>query len=181
MKPIQSYYHLETDRLQFRPIELSDVESWLPFFDNNPSLRFVGMGSDAFKNLSDQEKCFRWLNKQIERKENDQYGQLSVIEKQTGKFIGVAGLIYRNEMGVDDSLEVTYSLLTEAHGKGYGTEAAVCFKDFAFNKVGVNHVVSIIHKENKASKNVAQKNGMSILYDIDDYMSMPVHIYGIKK
>lgn len=177
LKPLDSYYQFETDRLRFRPIEKSDIEHWLPFFDNNPSLRFLGMGASPYKDLSSLEKCMFWLNRQMDRKLKGQYGQLAVIEKDSGKFIGVAGLIYRNEMGVENELEVTYSLLPDFHGRGYGTEAAKGFMNFAFNNVGLQTVISIIHQENSASINIAEKNGLSPDFQIDDYMGMPVIIY----
>ena len=176
-KPLKSYYSLNSERLLFRPIVGRDVDLWLPFFDNNSTLHFLGMTSSYFKGLSDVEKCSKWLGRQIEREKNQVYGQLAVIEKSSNKFIGVAGLIYRNEMGIENELEVTYSLLPKYHGKGYGTEAATLFKNFAFNEIGLDSVISIIHQENDASKNVARKNGMSMEFEIPDYMGMPVYVF----
>ena len=179
--PPQSYYNLESERLSYRPLTADDIQTWLPFFDNNPLLRFLGMDSHYFKNLTDAEKSTEWISRQIKRKETGVYGQLAVIEKDSGKLIGLGGIIFRNEDGVYNDYEITYSLLTEFHGKGYGTELAVHFKEFALKHIDTETVISIIHQENEASMHVARKNGMVLDSSLDSYMEMPIHVFRTKK
>lgn len=179
-QPTSSYYHQESERLEFRALELSDIPLWLPFFEDEASLRFLGMNSPAFKDLSNEERATKWIERQIERKNNRVFGQLATIEKATGKLIGVSGLITRMEEDVYDELEVTYSLLPEARGKGFATELAIHFKKRAFEKTRIKSVISIIHVDNMASINVATKNGMHLEKKLD-YMSMPVGIYRVAR
>ena len=119
--PKEDYYKQETDRLLIRALNERDIELWEAFFPNNPALRFLGVESDLFKDLSNYERSAKWINKQIERKNNGIHSQLAVIEKSSGKLIGLGGIIYRNEMGVDDEYEITYSLIPAFQGKGFGT------------------------------------------------------------
>jgi RimJ/RimL family protein N-acetyltransferase len=175
-----SYYNQESIRLSYRALRKDDIQSWIPFFNNNPALRFVGMESSMFKHLSCEEKATKWIERQMQRKDEGQYGQVAVIEKATGNFIGVGGIIYRDEHGVIDSYEVTYSLLPAFHGMGYGTELAIHFKKYILKELPNATVISIIHRENEASINVARKNGMVPLRTIDNYMEMPITVFGLK-
>ncbi len=176
----EKYYQQESERLEFRELTESDVKKWLPFFKDTASLRFLGMGTDAFKDLSDWERAEKWIHRQIERKNNHQYGQLATIEKTTGKLIGVSGLILREEEDVHGEIEVTYSLLPEARGNGFATELAIHFKQWAFENTDRESVISIIHMENTASINVARKNGM-LPDNALQFMGMPVHVFRVHR
>lgn len=172
----ESYYEHECSRLQFRTLISADIESWKAFFEDVNSLRFLGMGSPEFKDLSDEERSAKWINRQLERRANGSFGQLAVIEKSSGNLIGLGGLIARSEEGLENEIEVTYSLLPSARGKGYATELAVHFKEWAMGNLPVESVISIIHVDNEPSINVAQKNGMFLDKKMD-FMGMPVGIY----
>ncbi len=173
-KPIPSYYHTESERLIFRSIQSTDYKFWAPFFVNNPTQKYVGADQYPF---SPEAKAQNWLNIQTERKENNTYGQLAVIEKSTGNFIGVGGIIER-EINGSPEFEITYSLLPSVWGNGYATELAIFFRHFAFNNIATDSVISMIHKENQASINVAIKNGMQISGETE-FMNMSLYIYRI--
>jgi len=134
MKPSQqeldSYYQTHaSERLIFRNLEDADVALWIPFFDDEESLAHVGMLSGPFRFLDNPNRAKAWIGRQVERRKNGLLGQLAVIEKSTGKFIGLGGIILREETGVEGEWEIAYSLLPEARGKGYATELAVYFRD----------------------------------------------------
>ena len=59
-------------------------------------------------------------------------------------------------------LEVGYLFERNFWHKAYATEAAIACKEYAFNKLGASEVYSIIRDTNKASQNVALRNGMKI-------------------
>ncbi len=54
-------------------------------------------------------------------------------------------------------IELGYRLDLSFWGQGIATEAAEAIKDYAFNQLNIPHQVSIIHVDNMASKQVAQK------------------------
>ncbi len=175
-KPSIEYYNQESERLVFRAIKIEDAEHWASFFVNNPTEKYVG--SDQFS-IPPLEKAQNWLGMQIKRHENNTYGQLAVIDKSTNKFIGVGGII---ERASEDSkeYEITYSLLPTAWGQGFATELAIHFKKYAFVNIESNSVISMIHKENDASINVAVKNGMSLSGETE-FMGMDLFVYRISK
>lgn len=173
-KPAEQYYNQESKRLVFREIKIDDAENWATFFVNNPSQKYVGADQFPFPPL---EKAQNWLSKQIERRENKTYGQLAVIDKSTNEFIGVGGIIERVAESSKD-YEITYSLLPSSWGKGFATELAMHFKKYAFANIETDSVISMIHKENDASINVAVKNGMSISGETE-FMGMDLFVYRI--
>lgn len=172
IKSNDNYYLLETERLRFNSLKKEHCALWEPFFVNNPTERFLGFEGSTKSNA---EKAAFWINKQIDRENNQEYGQLAIIEKSSGKFVGLAGVIPR-EINGKQEFEVTYSLLQNYWGKGFATEAARFFKDYILTNNVCSSAISIIHVENEASINVAAKNGMVPTSTLE-FMEMPVVIY----
>lgn len=172
----ENYFSQETERLTFRKLTKNDIQEWSRFFVNNDRTHFVGAAQ--FVHLNEMEKATNWIQSQMDRYAADNFGQLAMIEKESGKFIGVSGLIVRElEEGKKD-YEVTYSLLPECWSKGFATEAAIHFKSYAFNELGCKSVISIIHADNQPSENVALKNGMQKTVAME-FMGMPVNVYKV--
>ena len=172
IKPEKAYYNSESQRLSFRPLNEDHISKWGSFFINNETERFLGFEGSTKTN---EEKARFWIEKQITRKNNYEFGQLAIIEKKTGVFIGVGGVIYR-EINGKPEYEITYSLLKEHWGQGYGTELALYFQNLMLNTYKVESIISIIHEENKASINVAEKN--ELVFDSKmEFLKMPMLVY----
>lgn len=165
----------ETSRLLFRQIQREDKVLWRSFFQDKIVVSYFGLDTS----LDQDELNNVWFKKVFHRYENKLGGMNAILLKSTGEFIGMCGLLIQQVQG-QERLEVGYSLLPKYRGKGYGTEAAMKCKDFAFDKNLANELISMIHLDNKASENVAIKNGMQ-LESIIDYEGMPAKIYCIKK
>ena len=60
-------------------------------------------------------------------------------------------------------LEIGYLFLKEYWHHGYAIEAAKACKDYAFTVLDAKEVYSIIRDTNKASQNVAKRNGMKVI------------------
>jgi len=93
------------------------------------------------------------------------------------ELIGQCGLLLQNIDGVEE-LEIGYHVLPEHWGKGYAIEAARTWKDYAFKNRISPSLISMIHVDNKASRKVAEKNGM-IVDKETVYKDLPVVIYRI--
>lgn len=172
-KPKTTYYEQASDRLLFRSLTSDDIKSWMPFFNEEDYHRFLGQDISQ----PADERATIWIERQIERKSEGTYGQLAVIEKSTGLFMGVGGIIHRELYG-NHELEITYSLLHEFWGKGYARELAKNFIDYAKAETDVTSVISMIHPENEASKKVAFANGLT--FDrMAKFMSIPVEVYRV--
>ena len=166
------YFNQETERVILRKLTMSDVEKWTGFFVDNQMLKYVGI--DMSKSPS--TLATDWISKQLERYENQGLGHLAAIEKNSGEFIGVSGIIPREVDGKAE-MEISYSLKQEFWGKGFATEISTQLKKFGLENNISNQFVSIIDKENTASINVAIKNEMKILSETK-YLGMDVFILG---
>ena len=171
MYPINSH----TSRLQIRKLEISDIELWEPFFENNPSLPYLGLNLVLDKKTQAKD----WIDRQLWRYTNNKFGHHALIEKTSGKFVGQCGLLLQ-EVDGQEEIEVGYSLLPEFWGKGYATEAACFFRDFAFEEKLCNSLISIIDIRNVASQNVAMKLGMKKTRQIK-YQELEVFIYRVEE
>jgi RimJ/RimL family protein N-acetyltransferase len=84
------------------------------------------------------------------------YGQWVAEERATGITLGRIGLF--NPDGWP-GVEVGWALAAEHQGKGYATEGGAAALGYAFDVVGAERVVSLIHPDNVASIRVAEKLG----------------------
>jgi len=147
----------ETDLLCFRALVKEDFNSWVSFFEDKEILTYFGIDT----NLSQEQLCENWFAKVFYRYKNNLGGMNAIILKETGALVGQCGLLIQTVEG-KDRLEVGYSLLPQYRGFGYGTEAAVKCKEFAFENSLAEALMSMVHVDNKASEKVALKNGMQL-------------------
>jgi RimJ/RimL family protein N-acetyltransferase len=79
------------------------------------------------------------------------------------EFIGFVGVAYPTFLPeLADRPELGWRLARSAWGRGYATEAALAARDDAFARLGLRELISIIDPDNKRSRRVAEKLGMSI-------------------
>lgn len=167
------YFNQQSERLKYRKLTRDDIPVWTNFFEDNDSLKFLGIDlSKKPENLATD-----WIERQLDRYEKEGLGHLAVELKETHEFIGVGGIIPR-ELENKNEFEIAYSLLPNFWKNGYGTELAKQMKKFGFENIDSERFVSIIDKENTDSINVALKNGMKILFETL-YLGMKVEVYGI--
>ena len=81
-------------------------------------------------------------------------------------------------------VEVGYLFQKAFWHKGYCTEAAIACKEYAFERLNIDEVFSIIRDNNIPSQMVAKRNGMAVTgsfvkhyYGID----MPHLVFSVKK
>ena len=166
--------NLSSQRLNFRKLTSKDVSEWMEFFGSDKALEFLPFE----KNNKDQ--CADWINRQIfVRYPLDDLGLYAVIEIESGKLIGQCGLL-RQEVDGKEELEIGYHLIPRFWKKGYATEAAVAFKNFAFQNNLAESLISIIHIDNINSQKVAERNGMKQEKQTV-FREMPIYIYRILK
>lgn len=170
---LKSYFNQESERLTYRAITEEDKQDWQEFFVDNDRLAFVGMANKG----TIPEMAEYWINKQLDRYKNGQYGMLAVMLKGTETVIGQVGLLPRNDIKGQDEVEIGYSLKPTYWGKGYGTEMARQMRKFGEENNLAPRFISMINKENDDSVNVAKKNGMKLLFEME-YYEMEMFIYG---
>lgn len=140
---------LETARLILRPPMLDDLDAWTAFSADEEVTRFVG-------GLQSRSQTWRTLNTMVGAWVTGGYAMWSVIEKDSGRWIGRMGPWQPADWPTP---EVGWGLAREAQGKGYATEAAIAAVDFAFDGLGWERVDHCIDPANIPSARVAARLG----------------------
>ena len=152
---------LESERLLYRPFELSDAEA-LYTMDNNPNVHKYLWQKPTLE-LNESIQTIKYLQKQYN--ENG-IGRFATLLKETGEFIGWTGLKYINdhvENGYTNFYDYGYRLKEEFWNKGYATEATKAWLDYGFNHMNIKEMNAYTHKENGASNHILSKAGFQLL------------------
>jgi [ribosomal protein S5]-alanine N-acetyltransferase len=163
-----------TERLLVEPLTLRDATEWRDYFRKNSGLKFVGLVDDG---VDLDTKAKQWIERQLWRYKTKQYGLLALRDKTTNALVGQCGLLTQ-EIDGRDELEIGYHVLPKFWGRGYATEAAQMFKEFAFTNALRRSLISIIHVDNLRSQRVAEKNGMRRTVQTT-FKRFPVWVYRV--
>jgi RimJ/RimL family protein N-acetyltransferase len=105
------------------------------------------------------------------------YGQWAVVERTTAQVIGCVGFLQ-----TDDVIELGWIFRRSRWGNGFATEAARAAIDWAWRTGRIDHVMSLIGRDNPASIRVATKIGQRFEGEgICPSSGENVMIYGIRK
>lgn len=167
---------LETARLHTRFIVPEDAGTWMEFVKDPINTTFFP-NEDK---LPDEEWVNRWIGFSIQRYATNRYGLQALINKETGEFIGLCGLLLQELNGVNE-VEVGYHILRKHWYKGYASEAAQLFRDYGFKSNAADNIISIIHPLNVQSKNVARKNGMTLSEQGTFFRGKEVDVFRINR
>jgi len=140
---------IESERLRMRAWRNADYPFFVDYFADEEMAEFLG-------GTRTREESWRTMAAYIGHWHLNGFGYWAVEEKDTQDFVGGVGLWKSPNW---PELELGYWILRTMHGKGYATEAAVRAKEFAFNELKVDTLVSYIDLENEASKRVAERLG----------------------
>ena len=144
-----------SSRLSYRPLTEADIPLWTTFLSNEACTRYF----PAYMKSGGDKHATTWIQKQMERYRDGHFGLLALIEIASCNMVGQCGLLTQIVDGSPE-LEIGYHLLPQFQGKGYVTEAAQHFKNYAFEHQLADSIVSIIHVDNILSIKVAERNGM---------------------
>ncbi|MDO4179825.1 MAG: GNAT family N-acetyltransferase [Bacteroidales bacterium] len=167
---------LETNRLLLREMTLSDISA-LSSILQDEKVMYAYNGA-----FSDKETLI-WMQKQLQRYKDYEFGLWGVFLKDTDEMIGQCGITMQ-EYKATQVPEIGYLLAHDYWHKGYAIEAATACREYGFNTLNFNALYSIIRDTNIASQNVALRNGMTIIDTITKHyrgVDMPHMVFCIKK
>jgi len=150
--PIGGRIVLETERLTLRQFTDDDADAIFAIIGDPIAMQY-------YPRSFSREDAAEWIERNLRRYVNDEYGLLAVVLKSSGKVIGDCGLSWQLADG-EPVLELGYHLRRDHWGQGYATEAARACMDYAFRELMVEKLVSLISSENRPSRRVAERNGM---------------------
>ena len=148
-------FSIVTERLEIRPWQPADRPAFAALATDPEMMRYMTNGVP-------------WTAAEIDAYFKRQAGTLeqhgiclgALVERSTGRVIGLAGLQY---LGTTGDLETGYWVARDLWGNGYATEAASGALRHAFETLGGPRVTAITQPDNRASRRVMEKIGMTFL------------------
>ncbi len=160
---------LQSLQLEYRPFMQNDSDQ-LFLLDSDPLVHRY-LGNNPIKTVDDAKAVIHLLQKQYE-----QYGigRYATFEKLSGDFIGWTGVkfIVDEEAGLVNFHDIGYRLRPEYWNKGYATEATQFWLKYSFEIRKVEEVYGSVNIENKASRRVLEKCGLTY-FDSFDWHGIP--------
>jgi ribosomal-protein-alanine N-acetyltransferase len=144
--------NLQTIRLVLRPFREEDIDLLAGLMANPDFMRF-SLGPYT------REQAQTILDKLLSWNRAGLPSQFAVTLRSKGTLIGYCGFFHQHVDGKDE-IEIGYRLHPDYWNQGLATEAAITVRDHAFGDLKLPRVISLIHRENAASRRVAEKIGM---------------------
>ena len=148
---------IESERLTFRRYQDKDFQFLRAMTADPEMMKYIGNGETR-----DKDGALRFLYWVYQGyRSNPDTGLLLLIRKNDGRPVGHAGLVPQ-EVDGEAEWEIGYWIAKEYWSHGYATEAARTLRDYAFDKLRKERLVSLIHPDNGGSQKVAGKCGMKL-------------------
>ena len=147
---------ITTDRLLLRRWSAQDVEPFAAICSDPEVMRHIGTGAtlsaaQAGASIDRFERAW----------DENGYGLFAVDLRESGRMIGFAGLSQPDFLPeIMPAVELGWRFARESWGNGYATEAARAALEFALGDRGIEAIVSIFQRENRASAGIVRKLGM---------------------
>lgn len=145
---------IETPRLILRGWRDDDLEPLARMYADEETMRFIGPGG-----ARPYEETAEALAKHRAFWDEHGFGLWAVEEKATGEMIGRIGLWIHPLLPHD--VEVGWLLERSRWGRGLATEGGAAAVAHAFEALALDRVVSLTYPENKASRRIMEKLGLS--------------------
>lgn len=144
---------LLTPRLRLRPRGMRDLEASLAMDREPGTLRWIEGPWD------DPAAHRRFVEDRIRAGYPPGMGYWAVARRAAPEvFLGWVLLIPEDAVGPE--IEIGWRIVGAARGRGFAPEAAAAVLAHGFGTLGLDRVVAEIHRDNAASRRVAEKIGM---------------------
>lgn len=166
---------LATDRVVLRAFREDDAPALAALHGDPEVIRFLSPTGEPEPSLRDAWEYMamhmgHWLFKG--------YGKWALVDRATDELIGRVGFYHVPYEW--PGLELGWTIARARWGKGYASEAARLARDWAFETLDTDEIISAIHPDNAASIRVAERVGERRLREIR-LQGKPCLIYGITR
>jgi RimJ/RimL family protein N-acetyltransferase len=163
---------LETARLVLRTFVPEDIDALARVLSDPETMQY-------YPAVLDRPQVAEWIARNQRRYQADGHGLWAMVLKSSGELIGDCGPT-RQEVRDRDEIEIGYHTRRDLWGQGLATEAARACRDWGFENLPVNRLISLIRPENLPSRRVAEKNGMTIVDELV-WRDIPHLVYAISR
>jgi ribosomal-protein-alanine N-acetyltransferase len=162
---------VETPRLTLRVLEIDDVEALERVHGDPDVMRFSVDGAKT------RDQILRYIANARECHRRTGHSQWAVVWRQAGLCIGECGIWQQDVDGIAGH-EISYRLRRDFWNRGIATEAARFCRDYGFERLRLDRMISIVDPRNTASIRVAEKIGMAREKE-GVFHGIAVTIYGV--
>ena len=149
MQPSLLNIQIDSDRLSLLSVSKEHAEDIFREFDEEITTYMYPKPSESV------EKLEEWIEDSLNRMENGSNLQLVVTDKQTGEFLGCAGLHETNTKNPELGIWIKKS----GHGKKYGREAMEALKEWASRNLQYEYIKYPVAANNISSRKIAESLG----------------------
>ena len=152
---------VETARLRLRMFRPEDLDPLCEITRDPEVMRYIGHGrpltrDETHANLSSIVSAFRRRG----------FGRWALESRETGALAGYCGLSLGNEeLGV----ELAYMLARGEWGRGLAHEAGRASLRYGFEKLGLRAIAGLTLRDNRRSRRVLERLGMSFVREAHFY------------
>lgn len=162
---------LQSERLILRPFAESDLDEYTVMCSDPEVMRFLG------GKTWNRMEAWRHIATILGHWQLRGYGVWAVERRDTQELVGRIGFICPEGW---PGFELGWTLTRSAWGNGYATEAARRALQWAFMELDRDHVISLIHPENKPSLAVAKRLGERLEGETE-ILGQQVEVWGIHR
>jgi [ribosomal protein S5]-alanine N-acetyltransferase len=144
---------LTTKRLTLRRLSPADAEFILELLNDAAFLRYIG--DKAVRSIDDARRYI--LDGPVASYERNGFGLWLVELKDTGRAVGICGLLKRESL---PDVDIGFAFLPPHRSQGYAFESASAVLDYGRTEFGLKRIVAITNPENAGSIRVLEKMGM---------------------
>jgi RimJ/RimL family protein N-acetyltransferase len=170
---------LVTERLLLEPWDERHRGVWRLHCRDPEVRRFIGSGQVLGTEQADAD--FDWM---LAHWREHGFGWRSVLDSATGEWLGFVGLSFvppELEGIAAAQVEIGWSLVRSAWGRGIATEGAMSARDDGFERLGLERLMARRQPANLASARVAEKIGMSFERKATGRQDKTLHIYVLER
>ena len=162
---------LETDRLLLREFLPTDIDALATVISDPETMRF-------YPEPLNRAGVESWIERNLRRYRDDGHGLWAMVLKSSGEVIGDCGLTRKAVDGVDE-IEIGYHVRRDLWGRGLAPEAAGACRDYGFERLHAQRLISLIRPENLPSRRVAEKVGLTLWKEVL-WRDLPHCVYVIR-
>lgn len=161
---------LETTHLRLRAHTVADFDACSAMWADPNVVRYIGGKPSTPSQTWQRILTYMGLWKALS------YGYWAIEEKRTGKFIGEIGFAdFKRDIAASmrEVPEIGFALASDAHGKGYATQALRAVLDWGDAHLPSKRTVALVSEGNAVSLHMLQQAGYAI-FDKAEFNGSPV-------
>jgi len=152
---------IETTRLRLRMLSPEDADDLSAIFADPEVVKFLGVEAGITLSRSETESALEGM---IACWKRNEFGRWAVIEKESGKLVGLCGIRL-----LEGAPELFYLFAKESWGRGFATEAAAAALRDGFERLQFERIIAVTRPGNTASIKVLTKIGMRFEKEVKPY------------